>query len=130
MLFFRYEKEHPTWNVDNMSEDKHNRTIINKDKPKGPVTEESQANDLSDFFKKNDKEVKQFGMLSKYEESHKFIKDRMHLMCEHLGSFVRICPFPPFATPPPLLLSFPPTPAPALRPFPHLRFFLGPGSGP
>jgi len=31
-------------------------------RPKAPVTEESQANDLSDFFKKNDKEVKQFGM--------------------------------------------------------------------
>lgn len=85
-----YEAAHPSWNVDNMSEDKHNRTIINKDKPKGPVTEESQANDLSDYFKKNDKEVKQFGMLSKYEESHKFIKARMHLMSEHLGSFLVI----------------------------------------
>lgn len=85
-----YQEAHPNWNVDNLSKDKHNRTIINKEPKKAPKTEESEANDLSEYFKKYDKEVKQFGMLSKYEESHKFLRERMHLVCEHLGSFLVI----------------------------------------
>ena len=29
-------------------------------------------------------------MLSKYEESHKFLRANMHLVCEHLGSYLVI----------------------------------------
>jgi len=82
-----YEKAHPNWNVDNISSDKHNRTIINRDKKSAPKDE---AADLSSYFKLYGEEVKQFGMMSKYEESHKFLKARMHLVCEHLGSYLVI----------------------------------------
>ena len=39
----RYEREHPTWNVDNMSKDKVSKTIINKG---GSETEKSDAMDI------------------------------------------------------------------------------------
>ena len=79
-----YEKAHPSWNVDNMSTDKHNRTLINKSVPKA----EGTSMDLSAYFKEHGDEVKAWGMLSKYEESHKYLKDRMYLVCDHLASFL------------------------------------------
>ena len=79
-----YEKAHPSWNVDNMSTDKHNRTLINKSVPKADGT----SMDLSAYFKEHGDEVKAWGMLSKYEESHKYLKERMYLVCDHLASFL------------------------------------------
>jgi len=82
-----YQDAHPNWNVDNMSQDKHNRTIINKEPKKD---ENDPTNDLTLYFKTYDKECKQFGMMKKYEESHKFLRANMNLVCEHLGSFLVI----------------------------------------
>lgn len=79
-----YEKAHPSWNVDNMSQDKHNKTLINKSKPKV----EGTTLDLSAYFKEHGEEVKTWGMLSKYEESHKYLQSRMYLVCDHLASFL------------------------------------------
>ena len=79
-----YEKSHPSWNVDNMSTDKHNKTLINKTKPKV----EGTTLDLSAYFKEHGDEVKTWGMLSKYEESHKYLTGRMYLVCDHLASFL------------------------------------------
>eukprot|EP00041_Stephanoeca_diplocostata_P007075 m.97633 g.97633 ORF g.97633 m.97633 type:complete len:375 (-) comp16718_c0_seq5:341-1465(-) len=83
----RYEKEHPNWDVDTISSDKHNRTIINKPAKK-PAT--SESDDISEYFKANGEAVKKFGMMSKYEESHKYLKANMHLVSEHLGSYLVI----------------------------------------
>lgn len=81
-----YQKKHPNWNVDNMSADKHNRTLINKGKKKKDGTELG----LTEYFKEHGDEVKEFGMLSKTADSHKFLKDRMYLVCEHLASYLVI----------------------------------------
>jgi len=80
------EKDHPTWNVDNMSNDKHNRTIINS----GPTKTAGDKLELTAYFKEHGDEVKAFGMFSKYEESHKYLKERMHLVCDHLASYLVI----------------------------------------
>ena len=85
-----FEEAHPEWNVDNMSTDKHNRTIINKPKPKPAQDEKQKAEDMTQFFKVYGDEAKQFGMLSKPEDSHAFLKERPHLVCEHLGSYLVI----------------------------------------
>ena len=59
-----YEKAHPSWNVDNMSTDKHNRTLINKSTPKA----EGTSMDLSAYFKEHGDEVKAWDMLSKKKQ--------------------------------------------------------------
>jgi cell division cycle protein 37 len=81
-----FQKAHPNWNVDNMSSDKHNRTLINKSKPKTVGVEM----EMQSYFKEHGEEVKKFGMLSKYEEAHQFLKQRMYLVCEHLASYLVI----------------------------------------
>ena len=66
----RPRQAHPKWHVDNMSEDKHNRTLINKDaiKPKSDGT----GQDMTAYFNEHGDEVKAFGMFSKHEDSHKY----------------------------------------------------------
>ena len=46
--------------------------------------------ELTAYFKEHGDEVKAFGMFSKYEESHKYLKERMHLVCDHLASYLVI----------------------------------------
>jgi len=84
-----YEEAHPEWNVDNISQDKHNRTIINKPK-KITVRKEDEASSLGEYFEKHGPKVKEFGMINKWEESHKFLQKHMYLVCEHLGSYLVI----------------------------------------
>ena len=48
------------------------------------------ANQLTDFFHTRSDEMKEFGMLQKVEESHKFLKEHMYLVCDHLASFLII----------------------------------------
>lgn len=78
----RLEKEHPQWNVDNISKDSKSRTIINKD--------DSSEKELSitEYFDKYKPELKHFGMLSKLDESQKYLKEHPHLVCDHLASFL------------------------------------------
>lgn len=78
----RMEKEHPHWNVDNISKDKKSRTIINKD------PEPEKKLDMSEFFDKYKSEMKHFGMLSKVEESQRYLKEHLHLVCDHLASYL------------------------------------------
>lgn len=78
----RLEKEHPTWNIDNISKDKKSRTLINKDlEPEKPM-------DMAEFFEKYKKECRTFGMYSKPEDSQKYLREHPHLVCEHLASYL------------------------------------------
>jgi hypothetical protein len=45
----------------------------------GPSKTEGSKLDLSAFFKEHGDEVKAWGMLSKYEESHEYLKQRMYV---------------------------------------------------
>ena len=76
--------------MDNISKPKSDRTLINKDKPKAPPSEQETIKDMHEYFKQNGDRVEHFGMLSKYSESHKYLKENMDLVCEHLGSYLII----------------------------------------
>lgn len=78
----RYEKEHPHLNVDNMSKDKKNRTMINKD------SEPAKQMDISEFFEKYKKECRVFGMYSKPEDSQRYLKEHPEIVCDHLASYL------------------------------------------
>eukprot|EP00051_Salpingoeca_urceolata_P032078 m.14199 g.14199 ORF g.14199 m.14199 type:complete len:393 (+) comp4750_c1_seq1:418-1596(+) len=85
----RFEREHPKWNVDNISQDSTSRTIINKEKPKKQnLTEAEHLDEMNEFFKKNKKEIEYFGMLSDPEASMKYLMEHHELVCDHLASYL------------------------------------------
>lgn len=76
-----YQKAHPKWDVDNISKDKESRTIINK-------AESPKDMEMTDFFKKYEKEVQAFGHLTEPKDSQKLLMENMHLVCDHLASYL------------------------------------------
>ncbi|XP_053671307.1 uncharacterized protein LOC128721566 [Anopheles nili] len=64
------------------------QSAINK-KPE-ELTEEQKELSLRDFIKKNEKQVKKFGMLRKYDDSKKFLQDNHHLVCEDTPNYLVI----------------------------------------
>ncbi|KAL1497101.1 hypothetical protein ABEB36_008114 [Hypothenemus hampei] len=45
---------------------------------------------MRQFIKENEKELKHFGMLSKYEDSRKFLKEHSQLVCENTANYLVI----------------------------------------
>lgn len=86
------EKKTP-WNVDTISKPAFSKTIINT-KPDKPayddLTEEEKEVRMRDFVKDNQKVLKQFGMLRKYDDSRKFLLDHAHLACESTANYLVI----------------------------------------
>lgn len=86
------EKKTP-WNVDTISKPAFSKTIINT-KPDKPayddLTEEEKEVKMRDFVKDNQKVLKQYGMLRKYDDSRKFLLDHAHLACESTANYLVI----------------------------------------
>lgn len=83
----RQERMFPKWNVDNMSSDKWNTSRISKIKSEEePANEEERFEQTKDFWQKHDKEIKEFGMLSKHDESEKFLARHPNLVHENLAN--------------------------------------------
>jgi len=79
------------WNVDTICKDGFSKTAINK------ITKEENISNLSDddFMKvqrayqdKYEKELKEYGMLSKAEESKKFLQNHPQLVCDKAANFL------------------------------------------
>ncbi len=83
-------QEHPQWNIDNISQPKTERTLINKAPEKPEPAPEASADDMNTFWKKHSKDMKHFGMLSKHEESKKFLLEHPELVCDHMASYLAI----------------------------------------
>jgi len=77
-----YQKAHPKWDVDNISRDKQSRTIINK------ASDSPNDMEMTEFFKKYEKEIQTFGHLTDPKDSQKFLMENMHLVCDHLASYL------------------------------------------
>lgn len=80
------------WNVDTISKDGWEKTIINKPKKMQPVadTEEEKERRYKEFIEKNEDKIKKFGMLSKYDECKKFLLDDPDLCCEETANFLTL----------------------------------------
>lgn len=86
------EKKTP-WNVDTISKPGFAKTIINTkpaQKSYDDLTEEEKEVKMRDFVKDNEKILKQFGMLRRYEDSKKFLLDHAHLACEATANYLVI----------------------------------------
>ncbi len=78
------------WNVDTIGQPGFSKTVINTSKPlpKEELTEEQRGIRLHEFTNKYEKELKQFGMLRKYDDSRKFLSQYPDLACEDTANYL------------------------------------------
>jgi len=78
--------------VDTIAHDGFSKTIINNPPkvPKKELTEEEKARTLREFIDKNEKILKEFGMLRKYEDSKRFLMEHPYLACEDTANYLVI----------------------------------------
>ncbi|GAB1861863.1 Hsp90 chaperone protein kinase-targeting subunit [Camponotus japonicus] len=80
------------WNVDTIGQDGFTKTVINtkplrKDADAG-LSDEEKEKRMKQFVKENEKKLKEFGMLRKYDDSKKFLQEHPHLVCENTANYL------------------------------------------
>lgn len=80
------------WNVDSISAPGFDKSLINKDLKlnKTTKTEEEKENELRDFVKKYEKEIKEYGMFRRYEDSMKYMQEHTHLASDNTANYLVI----------------------------------------
>lgn len=81
------------WNVDTISKDGFTKTVINKSEPqvdKSNWTEEEQQKYYKEFVQKNEKDIKSYGMLSKWEDAKGFLVEHPNLVCDETANYLAI----------------------------------------
>merc|ERR1719433_1923370 len=85
------EKKKMPKNVDTLSSAGFSKTIVNTaSKPKyEELTEEEREKKMKQFVKDNEKLMKEYGMLQKFDDSKKFLMDgRTHLACDETANYL------------------------------------------
>merc|ERR1719347_415828 len=80
-------------NVDTLSRDGFSKTIVNTmAKPTNEeLTEEEREKKMKKFVKENEKKIKDYGMLKKFDDSKKFLMDgNTHLACDETANYLVI----------------------------------------
>uniref|UniRef100_A0A182N5Z2 Hsp90 co-chaperone Cdc37 n=1 Tax=Anopheles dirus TaxID=7168 RepID=A0A182N5Z2_9DIPT len=89
----KQEKMQP-WNVDTISKPGFAKTVINKSainrKDDEELSDEQREMNMRDFIKKYEKQLKEFGMLRKFDDSKKYLQDNHHLVCEDTPNYLVI----------------------------------------
>lgn len=87
------EKKNAPKNVDTLSRDGFSKTIMNtapKPKPED-LTEEEREKKMKNFVRENEKKIKEYGMLQKFDDSKKFLMDgNTHLACDESANYLVI----------------------------------------
>ena len=86
------EKLQP-WNVDTLSQPVFSKTIINKkeeEKSYEEMTDEEKEHHMKKFVKENEKLIKQYGMLRRFDDSKKFLVDNNLLVHEDTANYLVI----------------------------------------
>lgn len=80
------------WNVDTISKDGWEKTIINKPQKIQPaaLTEEEKERRYKTFVDKNEVKIKKFGMLSRWDDCKKFLLEEPDLCCEETANFLTL----------------------------------------
>ena len=80
-------------NVDTLSSDGFSKTILNTQpkRDRNEMSEEERENQMREFVKKNEKEIKEYGMMQKFDDSKKFLMEgRSTLACEETANYLVI----------------------------------------
>ncbi|XP_049884812.1 hsp90 co-chaperone Cdc37 [Pectinophora gossypiella] len=86
------DKQTP-WNVDTISEPGFTKTVINNPPPRPSdenLTEEEKEERMKKFIKDNEKQLKKFGMLRRYDDSKQFLLEHPNLVCEETANYLVI----------------------------------------
>lgn len=81
------------WNVDTISKDGFAKTVLNKKEPsknRENLTEEEKLDIQRTFNKKYEKDLKEYGMLSKPEDSKRYLQAHPDLCCEETANYLVI----------------------------------------
>jgi len=81
------------WNVDTLSQPKFSKTIINKKeetKSYDEMTDEEKEQHMKKFVKDNEKLIKEYGMLRRFDDSKKFLLDHSLLVHEDTANYLVI----------------------------------------
>lgn len=76
------------WNVDTLSKDGFEKTIINKPKESEVLSEEEKQTKMVSFIEKYETEIKNFGILKEYDLSSDHLRDRPHLVCSDTANYL------------------------------------------
>lgn len=86
------EKKTP-WNVDTISKPGFEKTVINKPPPRpnyDNLSEEEKERIMKEFVKANEKLLKQYGMIRRYDDSKRFLSEHNQLVCENTANYLVI----------------------------------------
>lgn len=81
------------WNVDTISKPAFSKTIINTKAIRPAeenLSEEEREANMKKFVRENEKLLKQYGMLQKYDDSKRFLMEHTHLSCENTANYLVI----------------------------------------
>ncbi|XP_042193389.1 hsp90 co-chaperone Cdc37-like 1 isoform X1 [Callorhinchus milii] len=76
-----------SWNVDTISKEGFNRSVINKN-IKHKEAEEEADGKVATFVQKCERQIKHFGMLKRWVDSQRHLSDHPHLICEETANYL------------------------------------------
>lgn len=87
------EKLQP-WNVDTIAQPGFTKTVINKKPARkeddSNLPDEEKESRMAQFVKTNQKTLKEYGMLRRYDDSKKYLQDHPDLVCENTANYLVI----------------------------------------
>ncbi|KAM6957721.1 hsp90 co-chaperone Cdc37-like [Aplochiton taeniatus] len=87
---FRLEEKKMPWNVDTLSKEGFSKSVVNVKPDAAEETEEQKEQKHKTFVEKNEKEIKHFGMMRRWDDSQKYLSDNSHLVCEETANYLVI----------------------------------------
>lgn len=81
------------WNVDTLSKDGFQKTLINKPKPRvdtSQMSDEEKDQYYRDFVKKYEKNLKHYAMLNKWDDCKAYLMEYPDLVCEESANYLAI----------------------------------------
>lgn len=85
----REEKKMP-WNVDTLSKEGFSKSVVNVKPDSDEETEEQKEKKHKTFVEKNEKQIKHFGMMRRWDDSQKYLSDNSTLVCEETANYLVI----------------------------------------
>lgn len=82
------------WNVDTIGQDGFTKTVINTKPARrnddSSLSDEEKERLMKQFVKDHEKELKEFGMLRKYDDSKKYLQEHPYIVCENTANYLVI----------------------------------------
>ena len=81
------------WNVDTIGHEGFTKTVINKKpgrKDEDSLSDEEKEKRMRQFIKENEKTLKKFGMLRRYDDSKQFLQEHPNIVCENTANYLVI----------------------------------------